>query len=244
MNESKYAFAEIFTSVQGEGYWAGTPMIFFRVAGCPVGKLGNTPRAVCTSFTGTKFYCDTKYWKADPKLQARNRQELCDLILNQVRNAEKFGHNIQHICITGGEPFVYDWNEHLLYGIAEDTGIKMIHFETSGTLYVPFYKYDKERVWITCSPKYLFLPHMMLRRYVDELKLLVSATKADFNRLETFLKCFFRMSEEERPLVYLQPICNEHDEVDSDTLECVLELLYRFPGCRLSVQTHKFLGLQ
>ncbi len=29
-----YFVNEIFTSLQGEGYWTGTPMVFLRFAGC------------------------------------------------------------------------------------------------------------------------------------------------------------------------------------------------------------------
>ncbi|WP_367682381.1 hypothetical protein [Buchnera aphidicola] len=41
----KYPINEIFETIQGEGYYIGTPSIFIRFQGCPVGCI----------------WCDTKY---------------------------------------------------------------------------------------------------------------------------------------------------------------------------------------
>lgn len=74
-----YKVNEIFVSVQGEGYWQGTPATFIRLQGCTVG---------CP-------WCDTKYtWKRGgtrmviPEIQARV--------------------NTRHVVITGGEPTIWD----------------------------------------------------------------------------------------------------------------------------------------
>ncbi|KKK67234.1 hypothetical protein LCGC14_2956090, partial [marine sediment metagenome] len=103
--------AEIFHSIQGEGQYAGTPMLFIRLAGCSVGKpqsaktsddWANTKisgsslgRAVpilrtsrtawlCHTYDGRPFWCDTDFNK---KLDATPEWLLSDCW-------EK------HICLT------------------------------------------------------------------------------------------------------------------------------------------------
>lgn len=71
----KYHINEIFYSIQGEGYWTGTPAIFIRFAGCNLD---------CS-------WCDTDF-KLKKKM---NEQTL-------INNIKKFKSN--HIVLTGGEP--------------------------------------------------------------------------------------------------------------------------------------------
>lgn len=71
----KMKINEIFYSVQGEGRWAGTPMIFIRFAGCNL---------QCD-------FCDTKH-------QAYFEATIADIIARIKKYPAK------HVCITGGEP--------------------------------------------------------------------------------------------------------------------------------------------
>jgi organic radical activating enzyme len=48
---------------------------------------------------------------------------------------------------------------------------------------------------------------------------------------------------QEHPNVYLQPI-NFENEVDKENLELCLGMFKLFPGWKLSVQLHKFLGVR
>ncbi len=74
---------EHFYTLQGEGYWTGTPAYFIRLAGCDVG---------C-------HWCDVKEsWS-----YTREQMMSCDDILNEVQN-----HSAQRIIVTGGEPTIYD----------------------------------------------------------------------------------------------------------------------------------------
>ena len=68
---------EIFYSIQGEGYYAGTPMIFIRMAGCNL---------KCP-------FCDTKH---------ESYTEMSDEeILEKIKD-----YKTSHVCITGGEPML------------------------------------------------------------------------------------------------------------------------------------------
>lgn len=74
-----YQVNEIFTSVQGEGYWTGIPCTFIRLQGCTVG---------CE-------WCDTKYtWaKGGTRMTTLEIATLVDT---------------PHAVITGGEPTMYN----------------------------------------------------------------------------------------------------------------------------------------
>lgn len=74
-----YQVNEIFTSVQGEGYWTGKPCTFIRLQGCMVGCI----------------WCDTKYtW-----FKGGTRMTVGEIIAKV---------DTPHAVITGGEPTMYD----------------------------------------------------------------------------------------------------------------------------------------
>jgi len=72
---------EIFYSLQGEGFLAGVPSVFVRLAGCPLR---------CR-------WCDTKYAQ---DYEAGQDYEVADI----VEAVQKY--DCRHIVITGGEPLV------------------------------------------------------------------------------------------------------------------------------------------
>jgi 7-carboxy-7-deazaguanine synthase len=221
----KYPIAETFTSIQGEGVYCGTPMHFIRLAGCNVGVYPKREASSgdpfplyskCTSVLGAEFECDTNY---------RTQTYLTvEELLGEIPSA------IQHICITGGEPFLHDL-EPLIANCD-----RTIHIETSGTKLIP-QEESLSNIWITCSPKAGFLRTNGLS--VNEWKFVVSGP-ADIPKIEQFfegLVCFA-----DAP-VFLQPI-NCTNEVDPANLQMVRELVMQHPCFRLSAQLHKFLGVR
>lgn len=72
---SKMKINEIFYSLQGEGFWTGTPMVFLRLAGCNL----HCP------------FCDTE-WKS---FEEMSENEILEAITQFPTHK---------ICITGGEP--------------------------------------------------------------------------------------------------------------------------------------------
>ena len=79
MNTSMLQVNEVFTSIQGEGYWTGVMADFIRLQGCTVG---------CE-------WCDTKYTWAGGGIA----MEVTDILL-QIKTP--------HVVITGGEPTLYN----------------------------------------------------------------------------------------------------------------------------------------
>jgi 7-carboxy-7-deazaguanine synthase len=141
--EKRYAIAETFDSVQGEGAFTGAAMSFIRLAGCHIGGKS----AICRFADGREFACDTDY-------KARRSATASDL----AREAR-----FHHVCITGGEPLDHDIVP--LLQALKQAG-KFVHIETSGAIEAP------EGIdWITVSPKHGCLDSMLRR--ANQVKLLV-----------------------------------------------------------------------
>ena len=147
------AVAEEFSSLQGEGYWAGTPMYFVRLAGCSVGQS----QGPCHTYDGRQFICDTNFTKkysAEPE--------------KLIENAG----NLKHLCITGGEPLIHHLDELIFLARLKDI---YVHIETSGTIVTPrfFFKGVRYVPWICVSPKINYLEGVI--EDADELKLLIDS---------------------------------------------------------------------
>ena len=95
---------ETFVSVQGEGYYAGTPSFFIRTQGCDIG---------C-------HWCDEpNSWD----LNAGTSISLDHLVSKAKSNS------IKNIIFTGGEPLMHDLTE--ISSLLSKEGF-VIHLETSG----------------------------------------------------------------------------------------------------------------
>ena len=161
-------------------------------------------------------WCDTKKsWNASRHPQ-RNLEDL---------TAEVQGANPAIVIITGGEPLMHDLDP-LTEQIAKVS--QRIHLETSGTH--PFSgKFD----WVTFSPKRFKQPHPSIYDRADELKVVVVDTE-DLKWAETQGSLIPQTA-----LKYLQP---EWSEKQSQSL--AIEYVLKHPDWRISLQTHKFLGIR
>lgn len=74
-NQKTYRVNEIFYSLQGEGYYTGTPAVFLRLSGC---------NRAC-------HFCDTDFVEFTEMTAA----QICDIIAQYPS---------RHLVITGGEP--------------------------------------------------------------------------------------------------------------------------------------------
>ena len=102
-----YRINEIFYSLQGEGFWTGTPMVFVRLSGCNL---------QCP-------FCDTDH--------AEFTQMSASTIVEEVLKA---GDGCRRICLTGGEPSLQADDE--LISAFHSAGFT-VHMETNGTREVP-----------------------------------------------------------------------------------------------------------
>jgi len=100
----EYKVSEIFLSLQGEGYWTGTPMCFVRLWGC------NLDCVWCDTFQGEVRRL------SDGDILDTVRKLTCDT-------------KVERVCLTGGEPTCQD-----LIPLSETLCDEyLIHLETNGT---------------------------------------------------------------------------------------------------------------
>jgi 7-carboxy-7-deazaguanine synthase len=102
--------AEIYRSVQGEGFLTGTDSVFVRASGCNL----------------RCWFCDTPYTSWNP--------EGHDLTVDEIL-AECEEWDARHVVLTGGEPMLFAE----LIPLAEQLSAQGRHItiETAGTLYLP-----------------------------------------------------------------------------------------------------------
>ncbi|MBD2578564.1 7-carboxy-7-deazaguanine synthase QueE [Oscillatoria sp. FACHB-1406] len=145
MNSSLPIHETFQQTLQGEGYWAGTPVDFIRLAGCPV----RCP------------WCDTGY--AEGGIGLPRRMMTFEELLGELKSPR--------VVISGGEPFLHSQLPGLIE-VLEAAG-KMVAIETSGAFWQEISARTwvtlspKQHV----SPRYPVHPQMWKR--ANEIKLVV-----------------------------------------------------------------------
>ena len=172
--------AEIFQSIQGEGFLTGTESVFVRASGCNLR---------CR-------FCDTPYASWHPT----GKDMSVDGIMREVRRLE-----LEHVVVTGGEPML--WSELMpLTSHLRQLG-HHITVETAGTLYLPAHcdlmsispkmsnstpndtalpgwrrRHERTRV----APEVI---RRLVREYVCQLKFVVNAPD-DLDEIDQYLEQF------------------------------------------------------
>ena len=120
---NSYPVIEIFQSIQGEGFYMGTPCNFIRFAGCNL----NCP------------WCDTEW----------SKPTLGNLYVEEI--VEKLDKTLPLTVLTGGEPMLQ--NLVPLIKAIQDHCDMIVAIETNGTISTEAIRRECGDVWITCSPK-------------------------------------------------------------------------------------------
>lgn len=166
-------------------------------------------------------WCDTGYSNGGKGLPAVS-QSIAQL-LDQLQSPR--------VVITGGEPFIHRDLSELVRALLEAD--KQVSIETSGA----YWQDVSPQAWITLSPKEHISPKYPVKEIFwtrsNEIKLVVSTGK----EIEFYQKYFIK---DVNIPVFLQPEWNSKDSA----IPIILELLKQNPSYRLSLQTHKFIGVQ
>ena len=129
------------------------------------------------------------------------------------------------VVITGGEPAMY--NLHSLTDKLQSSGYQT-HIETSGA-----YPIQGTFDWITLSPKKFKAPVTSAMDKANELKVVIY-NKSDFAWAEEHAKQVNKSCK-----LFLQPEWSKHEKMQLLIFEYVKEN----PQWQISLQTHKYLGV-
>jgi 7-carboxy-7-deazaguanine synthase (Cx14CxxC type) len=211
----KYWVKEIFYSLQGEGANVGRPAVFCRFAGCNLwsGREEDRATAICR-------FCDTDFVGTDGPGGGRfaSAQELARVVARYWPAAAAEPIRPLVVC-TGGEPLLQ--LDDPLVAALHQYGFE-IALETNGTLLPP------EGIdWICVSPK---AGTELVLRSGNELKLVFPQPGAE---PEQFERLTFRH-------FFLQPMDGPDRERNT---QLALRYCLEHPQWRLSLQTHKILGI-
>ena len=211
-----YIIKEIFYSIQGEGFYTGRPAVFCRFAGCNLwsGKEADRAKSVCQ-------FCDTDFLGCDGPEGGifRTGDELSERIAKMWPDKSARSEKPFVVC-TGGEPLLQMDAE--LISALHKRGWK-IAVETNGTILPP-----AGIDWICVSPK--AGTELLLNRG-QELKLVFPQPEA---QPEQYAMLNFQH-------FFLQPMDSPDKEMNT---RLALEYVLSHPRWRLSLQTHKILGIQ
>lgn len=209
-----YSAKEVFLTVQGEGGQAGRPAVFLRFAGCNLWSGLERDRA-----TAICSFCDTDFVgvNGDGGGKFKTADLMADHVAGMWRGRE--GDPKLVVC-TGGEPLMQ--LDTPLIDALHARGFE-IAIESNGTLVAP------EGIdWICISPK---ADAPVVQTSGQELKLVYPQPLAMPDRFESLDFQHF----------WLQPM--DGPDLAANTAAAI-EYCLTHPQWRLSVQTHKYIGVR
>jgi 7-carboxy-7-deazaguanine synthase (Cx14CxxC type) len=209
-----YAVKEIFYTLQGEGAQAGRAAVFCRFAGCNLWSGREADRA-----SATCQFCDTDFFGVDgPGGGSFETAEALAAAIDQKWPADSALGKRFVVC-TGGEPLL-QLDAQLIQAL-HDRSFE-IAVESNGSIAAP-----AGVNWLCVSPK---TGAELVQRSGDELKLVYPQAGVDPVAFELLAFRHF----------YLQPMDGPEREANT---ELALRYCMAHPQWRLSLQTHKILGI-
>ena len=210
-----YTVKEIFYTLQGEGAHSGRAAVFLRFSGCNLWTGREADRA-----TATCNFCDTDFVGTGPDggkfadADALARAVVARWPWTTTRGARP------HVVCTGGEPLLQ--LDDALVEALHDAGFE-VAIETNGTQPAP-----RGIDWICVSPK---AGAPLTLTAGNELKLVFPQPTALPERFEGLDFRYF----------FLQPMDGPDRERNT---QLAVEYCLSHPRWRLSMQTHKLLGIR
>lgn len=211
-----YAVKESFLTLQGEGVNSGRRAVFVRFAGCNLwsGREADRASAICR-------FCDTDFVGTDGDGGGRFADG--DALADAVERLWGAGSEGRFVVLTGGEPMLQ----------IDDALIDALHrrgftiaMESNGTI-VAHPSID----WVCISPK---AGSEVVQCAGDELKLVWPQDGIDLAALE-------RWDFAHR---LIQPMDLGSADANRQSVIAAMALVMDRPAWRLSLQTHKQLGLR
>lgn len=216
-----YTVKELFPTLQGEGAHAGRAAVFCRFAGCNLwsGREEDRATAICQ-------FCDTDFVGSDGhgggKFEVANQLAAA---IEAAWRSTSAGPQQRYVVFTGGEPLL-QLDEELIEALHQK-GFE-VAIETNGTIKVP-----KGVDWVCVSPKE---GSELVVLQANELKLVVP--QVGHQSLEKLMARFEGMDYRNR---FLQPMDGPNQKSNT---ELAVKLCQKRPLWRLSLQSHKLIGIR
>lgn len=209
----RYSVKEIFLTLQGEGGQIGRTAVFCRFAGCNLWSGQESDRSKAIC-----SFCDTDFVGMNGSRGGRfdDAHALTDVIEEIWGNRD---YNQRFVVMTGGEPLLQ--LDGILVRLLKEKGF-YIAVETNGTLPVP------DGVdWICVSPK---AGAALVQDFGDEIKLVYPQKDLMPENVAHLNFKTFR----------LQPMDGTYK---AEYLQQAIDYCQKHPQWRLSLQTHKLIGI-
>ena len=205
----------IFYTLQGEGHNTGRAAAFIRFAGCNLR---------CS-------FCDTEF---------DSYQEMTDTqILDAISPLPT-----RFVVLTGGEPTLQ----------ADEAFVDLLHqhgyevaMESNGTRPAP-----QNLDWLTVSPKNWWLADgkgwMENCAHANEIKIVADEAVLSGSKLSSLrsslLASLAKNPQPSSPLLYLQPCDTGDSQRNAAIISQCVDFIKHHPEWRLSLQTHKLIGIE
>ena len=211
-----YSVREIYYTLQGEGAQTGRPAVFLRFAGCNLwsGREKDRAGAVCR-------FCDTEFVGVTGPGGGKFRSATALAEAVAMAWPRATGNNRPYVVCTGGEPLLQ--LDSAAIGALHAAGFE-IGIETNGTIKAP-----AGIDWICVSPK---AAARVLQASGNELKLVYPQLEAEAQP--------DRFADLQFANFFLQPL---DDEQRLANTQAVIAYCLRHPQWKLSLQTHKIVGI-
>ena len=211
-----YSVKEIYYTLQGEGAQTGRPAVFLRFAGCNLwsGREQHRSEAICR-------FCDTEFVGSDGPGGGKfaSAGDLAAAVSAAWPTARTAAN--PYVVCTGGEPLLQLDSDAIT--ALHDAGFE-VGVESNGTIAAP-----GGIDWLCVSPKG---SATLLQRSGHELKLVYPQAEAEAQP-EEFEDLVFEH-------FFLQPL---HSEALQLNTQETIDYCLKHPRWKLSLQTHKLIGI-
>jgi len=211
-----YAVKEMFLTLQGEGVNSGRRAVFVRFAGCNLwsGREQDRATAICR-------FCDTDFVGTDGD-GGRRFADAATLVA-AVEGFWGEGREGRFAVLTGGEPMLQI--DDALMAALHDAGF-VVAMESNGTIAA-----HPAIDWVCISPK---AGSSVVQQKGDELKLV---WPQDGIEPDTLTDWAFTHR-------LVQPMDMGAEDANRATMAAAVDFVLARPAWRLTLQTHKLLGLR